>query len=175
MPLRELLQRARPDAAAGDVARLARDLSRLDPWSFWVVPTEPEEIGEFTVVGTTGAFLVAACGLEGYVSGDGARLGVAGRPVRGLVEVRRAARRQRGRLASAAVFTEVEPVVCLTRAVAGAPRRVRGVLVLPLADLVRGITDREKVLLPNRARRGAESLGLVLAREQRSEHDGPDE
>lgn len=172
MPLRELLQRARPDAAAGDAARLARELSRLDPWSFWVVPTAPEEIGEFTVVGTTGAFLVAACGLEGYLSGDGGRLDVAGRPVRGLVEVRRAARRFRGRLASSAVFTDVVPILCLTQAAAGAPRIVRGVLVVSVVDLVREITDRERVLLPSRAMRAAESLGLPVERHPRPRGHG---
>ncbi len=172
MPLRELLQRARPEADAGDAARLGKELSRLDPWSYWAVPTPPGGVGDFLVVGTTGAFLLVSCGYEGYVSGDGSRIDVGGRQVRGLPEIRRAARRLRGRLASAAVFTEVDPVVCLTRAVAGAPRRIRGVLVVSIADLVREITDRERVLLPNRAMRAAESLGLPVDRHPRHQGDG---
>jgi len=153
------LQRALPEGGAEDAARLGRELSRLDPWSYWVVPLPRERVGDFLVVGTTGAFLVAVCGSEGRVSGNGSRVKVGRRPVRGLSRVRRAARRLRGRLAQVAVYTEVEPVVCLTRAVAGAPRRVRDVLVVGLPDLVREITGRPKALVPSRARRAAESLG----------------
>ena len=174
MELRQLIQRVRPGVGVEDSARLSRELSRLDPWSYWIVQASAEDVGDFIVVGTTGAYLVAGCDHEGYLTGEGTRLSVSGQPVNGLSDVRRSARRIRGRLASAAVFSEVVSMICLTRAVAGAPRTIRGVEVLKIEDLVRGITDREKVLLPNRAQRGARSLGMVLPREQRAEHDDPE-
>lgn len=114
-------------------------------------------------MGTTGVFLVAVCGLDGSFHAEGDRLTVGGRPLRGLREARGAARRTKAKLHEAAVFTEVRPVICLSRAIAGAPLSARGVRVVGLADLVSEITSRESTLLEGRAKRGAEVLGRVLS------------
>lgn len=151
-----------PDRRQRDAGRVARELRRLDPWSYWIVPAPAEEFGDFIVVGTTGAFLVMVVPTDGYAETTGRKLKVEGKKVAGLPALRRSARRIRGRLAVSSVFVEVEPVACLTRAPAGAPRTVGGVRAVPVPELVHDITRREKVLLPNRARKGAESLGLAI-------------
>jgi hypothetical protein len=138
-------------------------LARLDPWSYWVAATPEGEFADFAVVGTSGAFAVAVCGLQGAFHADGDRLTVGGRPVVGLREIRGSARRMRGKLSNAAVFADVTPIVCLSRAAAGAALTVRGVRVVGLVDLVQEITGRERTLLPNRAQRGAQALGTVLS------------
>ncbi len=151
-----------PDRRRNDAGRVSRELHRLDPWSFWFVPAPAEEFGDFIVVGTTGAFLVMVVGSEGYAETTGRTLRVNGKKVPGLAALRRSARKIRGRLAATAVFVEVEPTACFTRAPAGAPRTVAGVRAVPVSLLVRDLTDRPKVLLPNRARKGAMSLGLSV-------------
>ena len=161
-----------PDRRIDDSGRVSRELKRLDPWTYWVVPAPAEEFGDFVVLGTTGAFLVAAVGTEGYAETTGRSLKISGRKVGGMSSLRRSARRIRGRLASAAVFAEVEPVACLTRAPAGAPRTVGGVRAVPVSELIRDLTERPKVLLPNRARRGAESLGLATDQQSKPEEAG---
>jgi hypothetical protein len=110
-------------------------------------------------VGTTGAFLISTCGQEGYLVEERGRLTIDERPLGGLREIRRGARDAQHRLATAAVFTDVEPVVCLTRAVAGLSRTLRGVRIVRLDDLVGEIASRARTLRPTRAERGAAMLG----------------
>jgi hypothetical protein len=115
------------------------------------------------VLGATGAFAVAACGLEGYLVAEGRRLVVDGREVGGFREVKRAARALSGKLAGAgASTTEVTPTIVLVRAVAGAPREHAGVQVLRPEDVVPAITAGERVLDPSTAERLARRLGRVL-------------
>lgn len=156
-------------APPDDTARLARELFRLDPWSYWIVPAPAGEPGDFVVVGTTGAFFVASCVNEGGASEHRGHLTIAGEPWKELGRVRRAGARLGKRLSAEAVPTDVVPVVCLTRAVAGAPRTIRGVRVVAIADLVADVVGREPVLDPTRAERAARKLGVVLARETRGE------
>ena len=163
MPFRRLISRDRPGWGPEEPERVRRKLlSRLDPWSYWVAALPAEGPGDFAVVGTTGAFLIAVWGLEGPFHVDGDKATVGGEPIGGLKEIRSEARRLKGKLLDAAVFAEVSPVVCLSRATAGAPLTVRGVRILGLADLISEITRRDRVLLPNRAQHGAEALGTVL-------------
>jgi hypothetical protein len=146
-----------------DVDRVQRELlTRLDPWSYWVVRLPDTESAQLAVVGTTGAFAIAVNGLEGYLEAEGERLSVGGQRVRGFREVRTAARRIEGRLAAAATFTDVVPLLCLSRAVAGGPRTARDVRVVRLEDLAGEIGGRARALHPNRAKRGAVSLGGVV-------------
>lgn len=163
---------ADPDRRRDDVGRLSRELHRLDPWGFWFVPAPAEEFGDFIVVGTTGAFLVMIVASEGYAETTGRTLKVSGKKVPGLPALRRSARKIRGRLANVAVFAEVEPIACFTRAPAGAPRTVGGVRAVPVSQLVRDLTERPKILLPNRARRGVESLGLAIQAKPEPEEAG---
>jgi hypothetical protein len=147
-----------------DVTRLGRVLLKLDPWAFWSVMLEPGSGAVFAVLGVTGAFVVAACGLDGYLVQEGRRLLVDGREVGGFREVKRAARALRGKLLSAGAGTaEVTPLIVLTRAVAGAPKERSGVRVLRPEDVVPTITSRERVLDPSTADRLAHRLGRVLA------------
>lgn len=164
MPLKRSLSRNRPEWGPEEADRVRRELlARLDPWSFWVAVLPEGESADLAVVGTSGAFAIAVCGLAGALHAEDDKLTVGGRPVRGLKEMRTAARRTKGKLLDAAVFTDVVPIVCLSRAAAGAPLTVRGVRVVGLVDLVAEITNRERALLPNRAQRGAQALGTVLA------------
>jgi len=158
-----MFRRTGPSAAPEDVALLARVLLRLDPWAFWSVELEPAAGASFAVLGVTGAFVAAPCGLPGYLVAEGGRLLVDGREIGGFRELKRAARVLRGKLLSAgASVTETVPVIVLTRAVAGAPRERAGVRVLRPEDVVPAITGRERVLDPSTAERLARRLGRVL-------------
>lgn len=173
-----MLARDQPEWGPEEIERVGRELlARLDPWSYWLAVLSADAFGDFAVVGTTGAFLVAVCGLEGPFHAEGDRLTVGGRPLGGLREARGAARRAKAKLHDAAVFTEVRPLICLSRAIAGAPLSVRGVRVVGLADLVSEITSRESTLVASRAKRGAEVLGRVLSTGTgaRSEREGEGE
>jgi hypothetical protein len=156
-------RRSEPDAGPEDVARLARVLSRLDPWAFWTVELEPGAGASFAVLGVTGVFALAANGLEGYLVAEGRRLLVDGREVGGFREVKRAAKALGGKLVGAgAASSDVTAAIVLVRAMAGAPRERSGVHVLRPEDVVPAITHREHVLDPSTAERLARRLGRVL-------------
>lgn len=151
-----------PSVQPADAARLRRELLRLDPWSFWTVEIESD--ATFAVLGVTGAFAIAPCGLGGYLVAEGRKLLVDGVPVGGFRELRRVAKRLRGELIGIGASSRgVVPVLCLTRAVAGAPRDHGGVRVVRARDLAREITDRERVLDPSTAERLASRIGRVLS------------
>jgi hypothetical protein len=137
-------------------------LARLDPWMFWSVRLDGVVGADYAVVGTTGAFAITICALEGYAEpvGDGLRIGEV--KLGGFREVKQAAKSLRGRLLKASVFTAVEPIICLTRAVAGTSRTIRGVRVVRLEDLPAAIGGHERVLDQGTAKFGAEALGTVL-------------
>jgi len=163
MPLRRLIVRDQPEWGPEEPERVLRELlSKLDPWSYWVAALSEDQAGDFAVVGTTGAFVIAVCGLAGPFNVEGDKATVGGAPIRGLREIRSEARRLKAKLGNAEVYSDVTPLVCLSRAAAGAPIAVRGVRIVALVDLVPEITRRERALLPNRAQRGAEALGTVL-------------
>jgi hypothetical protein len=158
-----VLRRPVPPVDPRDVARLGRELRRLDPWAFWIAEQDPGTGASFAVVGVTGAFAVAPCGLEGYLVSEGRKLLVDGREVLGFREVKRAAKALRGRLLTiAAPACDVVPVVVLTRAGAGRPRDHAGVRVLRPEDVVPEITKRERILDPGTAQRLARGVGRVL-------------
>jgi hypothetical protein len=145
-----------------DHRRVRGALAKLDPWSFWSVELDPGIEAEYAVVGTTGAFAVALCGLAGYVepADDGLRVGEV--RMDGFREVKRAAKALHGKLSNAHASTGVEPVICLTRAVAGTSRSVRGVRVVRLDDLPAEIAQRKRALDVGTARKGAQALGHVI-------------
>ena len=154
MPRR--LGAGRPPSDA--IARVARELARLDPWTFWTVPRDDHLV----VSGTTGVFLVVPEASEGYLEVEGRRVLVGGRAVN-LRPLRAAAKRLGALLSGGSVFISPEPVLCLTRAVAGGPRTVRGVRVVMLDGLAADVARREKVLAPTRAQRAARLLGMTIA------------
>lgn len=168
-------RRAESGKGAEDVRQVLRELARLDPWSFWAARMREDEVGDVAVVGTTGAFLISVFGFEGYLGGEGERLTVGGRPIGGLRGLRKAARKAGHHLGAAAVFTDVVPIVCLTRAVAGSPRTVKGVRVMRLEDLVGEIVNRERSLRPSRAEKGVRVLGDPLPRARGVRLDVQDE
>ena len=146
-----------------DVASIARELLRLDPWSFWTAELQRGAGASFAVVGRTGAFAVGVCPLEGYLVADGGNLTVDGHRIGGWRELRRAAKRVHGRLgAVGAPNVEVVPILALSRAIAGTSRDHRGVRVVRPEDLVGEITGRRHVRDPGTAPRVAEGLGRVL-------------
>ncbi|HEX6230102.1 MAG TPA: hypothetical protein VF029_00135 [Actinomycetota bacterium] len=152
-----------PTADAEDLERLRRELLRLDPWAFWAVELDPRFGAPFGVLGVTGAFAVAASGLDGYLVAEGRRLLVDGTRVGGFRDVKRAAKRLRGQLIGIGAASEdVVPMLCLTRAVAGAPRDHAGVRVVRPEDLVPEITGRDRIVDPSTAERLAGRLGRVL-------------
>ena len=145
-----------------DVAVVAKELLRLDPWAFWSVELV-DDAASFAVLGRTGAFVVAACPLEGYLVADGRELVVDGARIEGWRALQSSARSLAGRLTSVgAPGVTVTPVLVLSRAIAGAPREHRGVRVLRPEDVVGEILERENVLDPSTAQRLASSLGRVL-------------
>jgi hypothetical protein len=154
----------RTGAEAEDHRRVREVLLRLDPWSFWSVPLDASSGADYAVVGTTGAFAISICELEGYAEPAGSGLRVGETKVDGFRALRQAARTLRGQLSNASVFTDVEPVLCLTRAVAGAPRTVRAVRVMRFEDLATEIGGRERTLDLGTAKNGAMALGTPLPR-----------
>jgi hypothetical protein len=158
------LRRPAASAPPEDVARLRRELLKLDPWAFWTVQLEAGVGASFAVLGVTGAFVAAPCPLDGYLVAEGRRLVVDGVEVGGLRELRRAAKDLRGNLLGAGAATaDVTPVLVLTRARAGAPREHAGVQVLRPEDVIPAITGRDRILDPSTAERLARRLGTVLS------------
>lgn len=85
-----ILRGRSPSAARDEAARavLARELGRLDPYSFWSVPTDPSSKGDMVVAGVTGVFLVRACSLPGALMVDGRRATIDGVRLPGVRAVR---------------------------------------------------------------------------------------
>ena len=140
-----------------EVKRVHRELSRLDPWSFWTVP-EAVRGADFSVVGSTGAFALATCSLEGYVKQSTTRLVIGDQAVSGLWRLRRAARKVRDRLLSTGLDVRVEPILCLTRAFPAPATSVRGVRAVNVDRLVEDIAERQRIIDPKRAERIAQKL-----------------
>jgi hypothetical protein len=157
----QLRRASEPDRAAA-IARITKATARLDAWSFWSVPS-PEQV---VVAGTTGVFLIVPDIHDGFLETKGRRVRIGGARVR-LRPVRAATARLRDRLGSGAVGVNIEPVLCLTRAGAGAPRTVQGVRIVTVDMLAADIVKREKVLQPVRAQRVVRLLGMSVAGDQR--------
>jgi hypothetical protein len=156
-------RRSAASAPPEDVARLGRELLKLDPWAFWTVQLDADAGASFAVLGVTGAFVAAPCALEGYLVAEGRKLTVEGVAVGGLRDVKRAAKALRGKLLGIGAATEVvTPLIVLTRARAGAPRERSGVQILRPEDLVPTITGRDRILDPSTAERLAHRLGRLL-------------
>ena len=149
-------------ACADALARIMKEIGRLDAWSFWSVPAQDHVV----VAGTTGVFLVAPEVREGHLEVEGRRVTVGGQEVR-LRPMRAAARRLRNRLGSGGIGADIEPVLCLTRAVAGGPRTVQGVRVVPVEALAADIARRPQVLPTARAQRVVRTLGMTVAGDQK--------
>jgi hypothetical protein len=151
-----------PESATNDAdARLARELRRLDPYSFWTLPA-PDVAGSGVIVaGTTGVYLLSSCDLPGVL-----RLGrrpVAGDKAVPIHSLRVAAKKLGSRLSGAGDIGGVEPVVVLTRAIAGMPTSSRGVRFVKVLDLVTDLTARPRALSRERAQATARLLGVELA------------
>jgi hypothetical protein len=155
----------RDDLAA--LAELIAAVGTLDPVSYRTVPAGPSSIGDLVIAGVTGVFLVAAYDRPGVLTVDRGKPRVDGRPIPGLRELRKGARRLGATLTAAQVFAEVEPVVCLTRATVGAPRDVSGIRVVGLQDLTKDLTARPIKVPHARAQRVARALGMRIAGDQR--------
>ena len=158
------MQRVAPFDIAGRLTeartRMAAQLMRLDSFTFWILPCDGA--GDFVVVGTTGAFLVAAEVATGTADVHRGRLRVDGASLEGHRRLRAEAKRLESTLSKAAVPLRVEPVICLTHAAAGAPRADRKVRVAPVRDLAKEIAGRPHTLPRLRAQRAARALGMRL-------------
>jgi hypothetical protein len=157
-----------PDALGGEGrSKVAKELGRLDPFSFWIVPAPSGSAGDFVVAGTTGVFLVLVCAFTGTVDEVRGRTTIAGRSLRGRRSLRAAAKKLSSRLSAASVSARVEPVVCLTHAAAGRARTERGILVTHVGDLAAEIGRRPRAQPANRAQRAARILGMHLSGDER--------
>jgi hypothetical protein len=143
-----------------DLVRSA--LAKLDPWSYRVAVMDPSIGAEYAAVGSTGAFVIAIYGVEGYVEPKGAGVTIDGLPLQGVRRVAKAAKAAKGLLLDKHVFADVVPILCLTKAAAGVSRSVSGVRVVRLVDLVNEISGRPRALEPDSAKKGAAVLGTVL-------------
>jgi hypothetical protein len=151
-----------PEGVPNDAGGLvARELRRLDPYSFWTLPAPDAAGAGMIVAGTTGVYLLSTCDLPGVL-----RLGR--RPVVGdkavpIHSLRVAAKKLGARLSAAGDFGGVETVVVLTQAVAGSATLSGGVRFVKLIDLVEDLTSRPRALSRERAQQGARLLGVELA------------
>jgi hypothetical protein len=138
--------RPRPTASSPDAAAVSRELTRLDPFSFFVLPGRDYGV-DHVVVGTTGAFAirVGRGGVEGKIGKD-------------VAQARRGAQRVRRSAGQAAVHSSVQPLVCLPGR-QFAPKTKRGVRIVPWGTIVAEIAARNRSVSPNQARRFVEQLG----------------
>jgi hypothetical protein len=146
------------------VARLSKELGRLDPYSFWIVPAGSlSSSGDLIVAGATGMYLMAAWPASGAFSTSRGRPMLGGTPIPGLRGLRADAKGLTTRLSASGVSTQVEPVICLTHGVAGMPRDVKGVHIVALGDLIKDLAARPRIMEPTRVQRAARVLGVQLA------------
>ena len=157
----QLLKASETDRAEA-MARITKETERLDSWSFWTVPSSDHVV----VAGTTGVFLIVPDIHEGFLEGEGRRVRIGGDRIR-LRPLRAATARLRNQLGSGAVGVDLQPILCLTRAAAGAPRTVQGVRIVTVDRLAADIVRGEKVLQPVRAQRVVRTLGMTVAGDQR--------
>ena len=143
-------------------ARLANELSRLDPYSYSTIPAGARSAGDLLVIGGTGVFLVAAWPAPGAFSLSIGRPVVDGRGIPGLSALRSDAKRLTSTLAAASVEVKVEPVVCLTHAAIGMPRVVKGIRFVQIDGLLKDLTGRPRALELARVQRAARLLGVEL-------------
>lgn len=146
-------------------AAVARQLGRLDAYSFFVVPGQDWN-ADFAVVGTTGAFLVAVCDRAGVARVEARRPTVGGEAVPGLRKLRAGAKAFTARLGAASMFAEVVPIVCLTQAIAGPPVDGAGVRFAKVQDLAREISGRPRAQSHTRAQAAARAIGMRVAGDQ---------
>lgn len=146
------------------LARLSKELSRLDPYSFWVVPAGAlSGAGDLIVAGSTGLFLMAVWPAPGAFSVSRGRPMVDDRAIPGVRALRLDAKRLSSRLSGSSVSATVEPVICLTHGVVGMPRDVKGVHVVALGNLSKDLASRPRILEHSRVERAARVLGVQIA------------
>ena len=150
---------------ASESAAVAKELGRLVAYSFFALPAE-EWHGDFAVLGTTGAFLIAVCDLPGVAHFGGRRPTIGDAHVPGLRKLRAGARRLSGRLVNGAMFARIEPMVCLIEAIAGPPAEAAGVHFVKVGDIARAISARPRVQSHTKAQAAARVLGVTVAGDQ---------
>ena len=155
----------RGEALAFDegLARVSKELRRLDPYTFWVVPAGAGSVGDTIVVGTTGVFLIATWPAPGAFSIERGRPTVDTQVIPGVRALRSNAKGLANKLSGAAVSAEVLPVICLTHAAIGMPRDAKGVRFVGLDELVSDLTSRPRTLELLRVHRAARTLGVQIA------------
>jgi hypothetical protein len=163
------MRRARQHDERASAARsaMASALGRLDPYSFFSVPAEPSSGGDMVVVGTTGAFLLKACGLSGVAQLRGRRPVVGDHAVPGLRALRSGARRLEQRLVESSALADVEPIVCLTEAMTGGPTEAAGIRFVRVEELARDLSARPGVQSHTRAQSAIRMLGMQIAGDQK--------
>jgi hypothetical protein len=164
MPLRSKGEDPREGKARAD---LATSLRRLDAYSFFTVPADSSSGGDVIVVGTTGAFLIKACGLSGVAVIKGRRPLVGDEAIEGLRALRAGAKRLSSTLSAKSALAEVEAIVCLTEAIAPAVAEAAGVRFVRVADIARELSARPGVQSHTRAQSAARALGVQVAGDQR--------
>jgi hypothetical protein len=164
MPLRAKVDDERDGPARSS---LAEALRRLDPYSFFTVPAEPGSGGDVVVVGTTGTFLVKACGMKGVATIKGRRPLVGDEAIDGLRSLRAGAKRLSSRLSAKSALANVEAVVCLTEAIAPPAAGAAGVRFVRAADLAHDLSARPRLQSHTRAQSAARVLGVQVAGDQR--------
>jgi hypothetical protein len=135
----------RPTNGNSPGSSVSRELSRLDPFSFFVLPGGGHGV-DHIVVGATGTFAITV----GFRSLEDGCRGETRKARRGAKRVRRAA-------GTAAVHSRVQPLVCLPGRSFEA-KNVRGVRVIPWGSLLMEIAGRSRTLTRHQAQRIAESL-----------------
>jgi len=146
------------------LARLSKELGRLDPYSFWVLPSGTlSTTGDLIVAGATGLFLMAVWPAPGAFSVSRGRPMIGDEPIPGIRALRSDAKTLTAKLSGAGVSGTFEPVICLTHGVAGMPRDVKGVHVVALGDLLKDLVTRPRILEQPRVERAARVLGVQIA------------
>ena len=106
---------------------------------------------------------------EGYLNVSFGRMKVGGKRVTSVRTMRSGARRLRFRLREMAVYGDVEPILCLTRATIGGPRPTKGVWAATPADMVKLIARRANSVSRPQAKRVAQTLGAKTVSARRDD------
>lgn len=146
------------------LARLSKELGRLDAHTFWTVPAGSlSSAGDLIVAGSTGVFLLGVWPASGAFAVHRGRPVVDEQPIPGFRDLRSDAKRLSAKLSASSVDQPVEAIVCLTHGVVGMPRDVKGVHVVALSDLIKDLVSRPRALEQMRVQRAARVLGVQIA------------
>ena len=151
----------------GRIAPPRTSLRRLDAYSFFIVPADSSCGGDVVVVGTTGAFLIKACGLSGVAVVKGRRPVVGDGPSRACGALRAGASGWAPALSCEVDAGGGRAIVCLTEAIAPAVVDAAGVRFVKVSRYRAGAVGAARRAVPHQSPERCTRAGVQVAGDQR--------